>query len=415
MDDASNDIGILRELAEQYVQVAQKPVQEERRGLWRAHNGLQRTRPLVLVTYGMHNVWCEQVFGDSTLECQDPFYRAHERNLRLMLFHDTIGDDYILEPWVTQRATVVTHPEGLWGVSGGDIGSVLHDHVWRFHPPIKEWEHIKKLKTPHHVIDEEATARDVERLQEAIGDILHVDVDRGPVFQSFNADISTDVALMRGLDQLMLDMYDAPQQLHALLAFIRDSVLAVHEQAERDGDWSLTSQANQAMCYARELEPPCANSGSRQRKDLWCFCAAQELTLVSPAMHDEFMLQYQIPIVEQFGLVAYGCCENLTKKIDMLRQVPNLRIIAVTPSADVAECAEQIGTDYVLSWRPNPTDMVCAGFDEDLIKHTIRHGLEATKGCHVHVHLKDVETVQGEPERLAKWVQLVRDIADRYN
>ena len=61
------------------------------------------------------------------------------------------------------------------------------------------------------------------------------------------------------------------------------------------------------------------------------------------------------------------------------------------------------------------TDMVCAGFDEDLIRRTIRHGLEATKGRHVHIQLKDVETVQGEPERLARWVQLVRDIADRYN
>jgi hypothetical protein len=357
MGDVRNDIRVLRELAEQYAQIAQKPVQEERRDLWRAHNSLERTHPLVLVTYGMHNVWCEEVFGDHVMECQDPFYRAHERYLRMMLFHDTIGDDYILEPWITQRATVITHPEGHWGVRGGNIGTVLHNRVWHFDPPIREWEDVERLQMPHHMIDEEASARNVERLEEAIGDILEVDVGRGPALQGFNADLSTDVALMRGLNQLMLDMYDSPQQLHALLAFLRDGVLMVHREAERAGDWSLTSQVNQAMCYARDLESPRANSGSRRRKDLWCFCAAQELTLVSPVMHDEFMLQYQLPIIEQFGLVAYGCCENLTRKIDMLRRVPNLRIIAVTPSADVAECAEQIGTDYVLSWRPNPTDM----------------------------------------------------------
>lgn len=415
MDDASSDIRVLRGLAEQYAHVAQQPVQEQRRNLWRAHNGLERTRPLVLVNYGLHNAWCKEVFGGHAMTCQDPFYRGHERYLRMALFHDSIGDDHILEPWITQRATVTTHPEGNWGVRGGNIGTVLHDHVWHFDPPIVEWKDVEKLQVPHHAIDEDATARNTERLEEAVGDILEVNVDRGPAFQSFNADLSTDVALMRGLDQLMLDMYDAPEQLHALLALMRDSVLGVHQEAERAGDWSLASQANQAMCYAKDLEPPHANSGSRRRKDLWYFCAAQELTLVSPAMHDEFMLQYQIPIIEQFGLVAYGCCENLTKKIDMLRQVPNLRIIGVTPSADVAECAEQIGTDYVIAWRPNPTDMVCAGFDEDLIRRTIGHGLEATKGCHVHIQLKDVETVQGEPERLVKWVQLVREIADRYS
>ena len=81
-------------------------------------------------------------------------------------------------------------------------------------------------------------------------------------------------------------------------------------------------------------------------------------------LFDEFMLQYQLPIMAEYGLVAYGCCEDLTRKIDVLRQIRNLRRIAVTPVADVRRCAEQIGTDYVISWRPNPTDMVCAGWDD---------------------------------------------------
>jgi hypothetical protein len=94
-------------------------------------------------------------------------------------------------------------------------------------------------------------------------------------------------------------------------------------------------------------------------------------------MHDEFLLQYQLPILRSFGLVAYGCCEDLTRKIDMLRQVPNLRHIAVTLVADVRRCAEQIGRDYVTSWRPNPTDMVCASWDEARIRRIVRDGMEA--------------------------------------
>jgi len=70
------------------------------------------------------------------------------------------------------------------------------------------------------------------------------------------------------------------------------------------------------------------------RAQLWGYMAAQEFTAVSPAMHEEFLLRYQLPILKQFGLVAYGCCEDLTKKIDMLRQLKNLRDIAVTPVAN---------------------------------------------------------------------------------
>ena len=71
------------------------------------------------------------------------------------------------------------------------------------------------------------------------------------------------------------------------------------------------------------------------------------------------MLRSQQPIIENFGLAAYGCCENLTDKIHLLRCIRNLRMIAVTPVADVRRCAEQIGADYVFSWQDNPADIVC--------------------------------------------------------
>jgi hypothetical protein len=70
------------------------------------------------------------------------------------------------------------------------------------------------------------------------------------------------------------------------------------------------------------------------------------------------------------------------------------------PRANLKCCAEQIGMDYVISWRPNPTDMLCAGFDEGLVRRTIREGLRICKGLCLHLHLKDIKTVEGEPLRL---------------
>ena len=412
MKEARKDIQIVRDLAKQYAEVAAKPVQEERRKLWAEHHSRKRTRPLILATYGMWNVWCREVFGDAAMKCQDPFYRDHERSLRMQLFHDSIGDDFILEPWLTQGASVRGGWRQLWGVNEGHTPAGVEGGAWKYDPPLKTWDDMAKLKTTPHEVDEAATERNVAKLRDAVGDILPIDVPRTPAYSNFMGDISTSLAGLRGLEQVYLDMYESPTELHRLLAFMRDTILANNQAAEDAGHYSLTSASNQAMPYAEELQRQKPNSGPRKRKEIWGFCAAQEYTVVSPEFHDEFLLQYQIPIFEKFALLHYGCCEDLTRKIGILRQVRNLRSIAVTPTADVRACAEQIGRDYVISWRPNPTDMVCAGWDEARIRRIIGDGLRACRDGFVHVHLKDIETVQGDPTRLARWTRIVRELAE---
>ncbi len=170
------------------------------------------------------------------------------------------------------------------------------------------------------------------------------------------------------------------------------------------------------MPYAEELPDPAPagplapTHSSVTRDRLWVFLASQETTAVGPKMFEEFMLRYQIPIMAPFGLVAYGCCEDLTRKIDLLRQIPNLRRIAVSPMADVAQCAAQIGQDYVLSYRPSPTDMVGYGWHPARVREMLRRDLDGCGDCHVDITLKDVETVQGDPDRVRRWVDVVREV-----
>lgn len=407
---ANADVRILRELAKRYAEVCRKPTYDERRDLWRRHNSLQRTRPLLYVRWLA--AWHEA--PESRLECQDPFFHPYETHLRQMLFQDTIGDDYILESWLPVRASVATPSEGLWGLPVRHSARTDPRGSWKFKPSLLELDDAQRMTFAHHRINEEATNRRVARLHDALGDILPIAVDRSPAYTGWNGDISTLLTQLRGLDQLMLDMHDNPAWLHRVLKFMSDAILTTHNEAEAAGDWRLLNHANQAMPYALELPDPSASPTPVTRDKLWVFVAAQEYTLVSPAMHDEFLLQYQLPIMTRFGLAAYGCCEDLTHKIAMLRKVPNLRRIAVTPRADVAKCAEQIGTDYVLSWRPNPAQMICCGFEPDLIRKVVADAMEAAKGCHVDITLKDVETVQGKPANLRRWVKLVRSIADKY-
>lgn len=404
----TDDLALLRELAYRYRDIAMQPIIDERRDLWRRHNSLKRTRPLIYV-----RAFAWQEMSESRLQCKDPLYRAYEDFFRQSLFRHTLDDDTVFEPWVTVRAACVTPPEGVWGLASPRTHSdeVRGSFIWE--APLKSEADIERLVPPHHTIDEDATSRRVDKLQAALGDILPLAVARHPAYTVWDGDISTQLAYLRGLEQIMWDIFDRPAWLHRLLTLMRDGILRTHAEAEHAGDWSLTSHENQAMPYADELPDPAPNSGPVQRSRLWIFLASQETTAIGPRQFEEFMLRYQIPIMAPFGLSAYGCCEDLTPKMDVLREIPNLRRIAVSPMANVAKCAAQIGQDYVLSYRPSPTEMVGYGFDPVKVRDVLTRDLEACGDCHVDITLKDVETVQGDPDRVRRWVEVTREVIEK--
>jgi hypothetical protein len=399
----SDDRTVLRALVEEYLEATQCSQNDQKRELWRRLNSLDSVRPMIVFNFGRVRLELPDL---KVRECGDPVLSQTERWLREKLFLVRVGDDSVFEPWLPLRASFRSTGWGLHGHrnSRPETGAWTEEH------PIRDISDLSGLRTVHHEIDEEATAERLEKLQDAVGDLIEVDLDRSPIYQIWEGDLSTSLGHLRGIQESMMDMYDSPDELHALLAFMRDGVLRTHDEAEAANDWGLSAHQNQSMVYANELRDPAPNSRGVKREDLWCYMAAQELTLVSPEMHDQFMLQYQLPILKTFGLVAYGCCEDLTNKIDMLRQIPNLRRIAVAPLANVEKCGEQIGTDYVISYRPNPADMVCVGFDESRIRKILGHALEVFRGQHVEINLKDVQTVQNEPHRIREWARIAREV-----
>ncbi len=397
-----SDRRVIRDLAKQYREICAAPVQTERRDLWRRHNSLVMTPPLIYVrAFAWHEM------PQAACVCEDPLLRQYEGFFRHSLFWNDLGDDSIFEPWVTVPAALTCYG---WGVDiqrqhTGQPGGAYKDDY-----PLRDVADIGKLRVPWHAVDETRTAQTAGAVANAIGDILEVNIDRGPAYRMWTGDLSTDLGHLRGIEHFMLDMTDNPAWLHRLVGFMSAGVQKAQGEAEAAGDWGLCAHQNQAMPYALELTDPAANRNGVRRRDLWGYMAAQEFTAVSPAMHDEFLLRYQLPILKEFGLVAYGCCEDLTHKIDMLRQIPNLRRIAVSPFADVARCAEQIGRDYVLSYRPSPADMVSYGFDAARVRTILTRDLAACRNCHVDITLKDVETVGGDPSRVKDWVRITRAV-----
>ena len=416
----NNDISSLRECAKRVMEIAQKPVQEERKKNWSRLNSFQLDRPLIYVRAFAF----EEFFEKKILKCIDPFLRTYETLFHMHLFRDAIKDDYIIEPWVRLKPVFSQPNIARWGVKTDltstmaedvDIGYQSHVKAAAFDAQIIEEEDVDKLIIPKHAIDEKSTKLRYEILSEAIGDIIPVALDRGPQFKDFTGDISADLAKIRGLEQIMWDVSDRPEWLHKLIAFMRDGILKCQNEAEEASDYSLINHENQAMPYATELMRPKNGVYNIKRNELWGYMASQEFTMFGPEMFDEFLLQYQLPILKKYALVAYGCCEDLSQKIDKLKQIPNLRRISVSPFANVRKCAEKIGSDYIISFRPNPSTMIANGLDEEYLRTFLKGNFEILKlnKCRFDITLKDVETVNKQPENVMRWVQIVREEIER--
>ena len=150
-------------------------------------------------------------------------------------------------------------------------------------------------------------------------------------------------------------------------------------------------------------------------RDKWGGSNAQGFSEVSPDMHWEFALQYQIRILDRFGLNAYGCCEPLDRKLEYVKRIPRLRRVSISPWADVRRSAEGLQGDYVFSWKPNPACVAGAAFQPDTVRAGIRATIEIARehGCVLEMILKDTHTVRNRPERLDAWVQIAMEEAER--
>jgi len=413
-----NDIHILRELAAEYKEIAVSERQKELKELWRKHNSLEKTRTPIVCSWDEGSNMADELLADRLL-CKDSRLRRQELFFRNSIYHAAMGDDWIYEPFITIPAVKKTPWEqgGSVGMWGQNIIKTQIAQAYITEPVIETIDDIQKLCAVEHEVDEAATQERREFYQDVFGGAIDICINRRPFYHSLGGwDLSTSMGELLGLENMMVAMFEEPELVHALAAFMQKAVLTQLEQAELQQDWTPHGGwwETEGTPYCNELPDPDPFKAKNSMKNLWGFFAAQEFTLISPAMHEEFLLEYQRPICEKFGLISYGCCENLTNKIDMLRSIPNLRRIGITPTADVASCARQIERDYVFAWRPNPA-MVCAYFDRGIVKSQMEEGLKAAQGCCVDIMLKDVSTVQGEPKRLQEWIDISKEAAAKYD
>jgi hypothetical protein len=403
------DIVILRELYKQKRELAGNPVMEKRRQLWTRLASLNQQRPMILAeTQGVPN----ELVPLSLLRCQEPWARELERNLRELIFRvKEVRDDYVVEPWIEYRWDVTLSNYGVeTQLVRGDNEGRLASYHWD--PPIQDLDRdFDRLHFRHLSVDRERTLAWKSFLEENFGDILPVRL-RGSYW--WTTGLTWEAINLIGLEGLMLAMYDNPEGLHRLMALLRDDFLNLLDWCEKETLYTLNNEndyiGSGSIGYTTELPRNGAAAGLPiKTSDLWGLSESQETVGVSPRLFEEFIFPYQLPVIQRFGLSYYGCCEPVHSRIKIIKQIPNLRRISVSPWCDQEIMADELGSDYIFCRKPNPAYISTDRWDEDLIREDIRMTLDIAKGCPLEFAMKDVHTLNNEPWRLGRWVSIVRE------
>jgi hypothetical protein len=288
-------------------------------------------------------------------------------------------------------------------VSVIDKTSDVHGHSYE--NQIKDEADLEKIKMPDPRLNKEETERRYNLLQEIFKGIIPVK----KIGYQCNLHVWDRIVEFKSPEGMLYDLIDRPE--------------FAHKMAKRFFDWHSTLYGKmEERCllghdfkvihctgaFTDELPKPGFNPEKPRMKDNWVYGAAQIFSTVSPEMHDEFEIAYTKPLFEKFGLGYYGCCEPLDRKIGVIRKLPNVRKISMSPWVDPERGAEQIHGDYVFSRKPSPA-FLGDQWDPDSIKKDIKLIMETCKrhSCPVEFILKDVSTVQYKPARLAEWADMV--------
>ena len=401
---------IVRDLAKQVAEIAALPIQKEKAEMWRRLNRLDPVRPMIMIQNGAWN----ETLDDSVAECTDQFCRSHELHLRRTLYHwqhmpgDNVFEDTIYSP-------IVVRDSG-WGVN---VNAVRPDHYFgaaHYEPVIKTEEDADQIQLPTITVDWEDTERHYQRTCELYDGALNVQ-KRGHC--GFWFSIFDTFIQWRGLHQAFLDMVDRPKWLHGVLEKMTQCMIVRLEELEKQGALALNN-ANMGvgpggLGFTDEL--PCADfDGAHVRpRDMWAHATTQIFADVSPAMHEEFALQYEGRFLSRFGLAGYGCCEPLHRKVDIIKKhIPNLRRISMSPWVDVAVGAAAVGKDLVFSHKPNPALLGRPLWDPDEVRAGIRDVCEKTRGLAVEIIMKDLHTCRNKPHRMWDWTRIALSVAEQF-
>jgi hypothetical protein len=357
------------------------------------------------------------VDGELTLRCVHPWARDQERDLRRTLYQwrhlpgDMIVDDFLTCP-LAIHSTDFGIIEDVDVVRTDAASDIVSRH---YHKQIYDFADLDKIKMPVLTHNEQATEFRYQAMCDVYAGIM-------PVRKMGQTHIwfTPWDYLIRwwGIEDAMMDMVDRPDLVHAAVERMVDAWMVELDQFVALNalalDCNNTRIGSGGYGYVSDLPGKDYAPGFVKPHNMWGCSNAQIFSEVSPEFQWEFAIKHDLRWLSRWGLNYYGCCEPLDGKADILKKIPNLRKVSVTPWCKTERAVELLGKQWVMSRKPNPAILAEDVWHPDRARQDLRDFLEASRGCHVELIMKDISTVRRQPQRLWEWARIAMEEAEAF-
>ena len=407
----------LRELAKRQAEYAVLPIMEKRKQMWYdlndGHPGA--VPPVVVETW----TFDRDFLPESVYFCQSKIGRSVEYQLlKNIRNYELISDDKVMPDFF----------EINWFLDINEFGVPLAREMrkdaqgfevgYRYIHPIKDLvSDFKDLKPAVCLVDKAKTMSWKTFLENIFGDILTV------VIRTNNLECTslTNRAIeLMGMESFYREMLENPDEVHRLMAYLRDNALSIMRWAESEG-LIVVNNGNQdsfgtSFNFTTLLPAPGYHGGPARLCDFWGNSNSEETVGISPEMYREFCLPYYIDVCQPMGLLYYGCCEPVHPVWDSVSQLPHLKKISISRWCDQDFMGDALrGTGIVYSRKPDPHFLgVDFSLNEKKWKEHIDETLEATRGVFTEFIIRDVYTVHGNIGKVRRAVELAKGEIERY-
>ncbi len=407
---------ILKKLGGEIAEISSDSVNMQRAELWKNLNDLKSRRPMIWIN---EIPWHEMNVNDElTLKTEHPWARELELRLRRTIYQwNHMPGDMIVNPFI--ECPLVIHSTDFGIIE--EVKVVKTDaendiYSRHFEIQIKSMDDLEKIKMPVVSHYEKATEYSFNAMKDLYEGIIPVK----KVGQTHIWFTPWDYLIRWwGVQEAMMDLVMRPDMVHAFVDRMVDAWMIELDQFVDQNLLSLdcdnTRIGSGGYGYVSDLPGDEYNPGYIKPENMWGCSNAQIFSEVSPEMHRDFAIEHDLRWLKRWKHTYYGCCEPLDGKADILKRIPNLRKVSVSPWSKTERAIENLGPYYVMSRKPNPAILAESRWDPKRAGQEIRDFLDKTEGkCNVELIMKDISTVRYDPRRLWEWETIASHIAEEY-